>query len=485
MNTVLYLANQQIQVVVGTAGQKKISVEKAYRADVPEGSMINGMIMDTEAFLDFIKAFWAKYQLPKKDIILVINSSKFIGKTIELPKLKDSKTLEFIEREFTSIKKDENEIYGYIPLAHKDKSVRRIYASSIPEEFIKDYLDIFKEADIQVKSIYSGESSLISLAEITTAQYYQTFILLFADQFTLTALLWVDGDFYHFNSTRCFNEQGTEEYAMDVARTVSQLIQFMQAHQIEHQLEVVSLAGIPKLDTMMYQMALDGYGINVPIKAFNSSLLSTSNDDVQSYLYATSGLVSNGKWQNFLNQYGKKKRGDGTQSALKKDLIIVGAVFGVMLVATLGTFALKVVKNNTLMTLKEENNSSQVVEQVQEYDKLLSRSSFLARQYSAIADINENIDSYPICDNGIIEVIEECAENYATVTFDSFTAQSGVITITAQSGTVDEINKFIKKLNKQTIFKQVDYTGYSQNTKTGIWDIHVSCTLNEAAGRGE
>jgi hypothetical protein len=111
------------------------------------------------------------------------------------------------------------------------------------------------------------------------------------------------------------------------------------------------------------------------------------------------------------------------------------------------------------------------------------RNSFLTRQYNAIKDIDDNIYSYPVCDNDIIKVIDNCSGNYATVRFESFDANSGLVSVSAQSDTVDNINKFIKSLNEQEIFKKIDYTGYSYDSNTELWDIHVTCTLVEAAGR--
>ena len=46
MSTVIYLANQQIQVITGTPGNRKISVADCYTEDAPDGCIINGMIMD-------------------------------------------------------------------------------------------------------------------------------------------------------------------------------------------------------------------------------------------------------------------------------------------------------------------------------------------------------------------------------------------------------------------------------------------------------
>jgi hypothetical protein len=484
MSTVLYLANQQIQVVTGVGGQKKITVQKAYSAQVPEGSIINGIVMDHESFVEFIKDFWKQNQLPNKDVTLVINSSKFVGKVIELPKLKPAKTAEFIDREFADIKnEEEDQIYGYIPLTGASENMRRIYAEGISTEFIKEYLEIFREIGIEVKEIYSGESSVINLTGMTLASKYQTFVLLIADNITLTTLLWVNGNFYHFNSIRCFNEQGTEEYAMEVARSVSQIIQFMMANQVEEKLETIRIAGIPDVDISLYQEGLYSQGINVEIQAYDSNELSADKVEVQRYIEAASGLVTSGKAQNFLQVYNGNKRKKNKEKEVNTGLLVVGGVFVVMLFATLGCFIFKVVKQTQLDKLEAEINSPYVLEQVQQYDALLERNSFLARQYSAIAEVDENLLTYPVCNNEIIKDIDDCAGNYATVTFESFQADAGLVTVTAKAENVDEINKFIREMNNCDIFNQIDYTGYSYDEQTKLWDIHVTCILTEAAGR--
>ena len=69
------------------------------------------------------------------------------------------------------------------------------------------------------------------------------------------------------------------------------------------------------------------------------------------------------------------------------------------------------------------------------------------------------------------------------VTFDSFDADLGVLTMTARADTVDNINKFIRNLCGEDIFSNVDYTGYSYVESDELWMIHVTCTLAESAGR--
>ncbi|MBQ9234335.1 MAG: hypothetical protein IJ167_09940 [Lachnospiraceae bacterium] len=479
MSTVIYLANQQVQIVTGNSNGKKITINQSYTLDAPEGSIINGIVMDADSFIGFLRETWTSLRLPAKDVIVVINSSKFVGKNIEMPVLKDSKTLEFIEREFTDINKGDSYCYGYIPLAVEGKT-KRVYAENIPTDFIKDYLDIFTESGIKIKAIYSGESSIINFVAQTAGKKYGTFILEIADRMMITTLLFVNGAFYYFNSTRCFHEQESEEYAQDMARSASQIIQFMQAHQIEYPLETIILAGVNPLNIYTYSEAILQQGIQAPIQVFADEKIQ-AGVDIQNSIHATSGLVNTGKQQNFLTLFHSSKKKDEEQGGSKAGIFIIIGAVAVMLIALATAFTVRILKNRELKKAQDANDAMAM--QVTWYDMVIAENSYISAQYNSIVGLDENIYTYPVCNTEVRNLINSCAGNFAEVSFESFDADSGVVTFKATSRTVDEINLFIAELNKQDIFNSVDYSGYSYQEGTGNWDIHVNCTLAESAGR--
>lgn len=483
MRTVVYLFNKQIQVVIGTPGQKKISVSNIYTGEAPEGSIINGIIMDAELFVGFMKEFWRTYNLPTKDIVFVINSSKFIGKTIEIPPMNEKKTIEFVEREFADVNRGEELTYGMIPLGTEGK-LRKMYVEGIPTDFIKDYMDIFDAIGIKVKAIHSGEGSLISLTNMTIAQRYKTFIFEIADRMTLTTVLWVNGSFYYFNSVRCFHEQGTEDYANDIARSVSQVTQFMQAHQIEYPVEAVVLAGVEPLNLFMYQNAILQQGMQLPVVLFEDENIQAPSLEIQYQLHAASGLVinGNGKWQNYLIRYASSTNNKEKKSTSKELIYIFGTLLVMIAIFAVFIF-MKNQKQRELQKLKDYNEDPTNQMMAARSDFLVERMNFLSGQLVSVYVIEGGIYTYPVCNDKVTNQILKCAGNYAYVTFESFDADAGNVNMVAKAASVDDINKFIKALNDNEIFSDVNYTGYSYNESENLWDIHVTVTLAEAAGR--
>lgn len=485
MSTVIYLFNQKVQILTGTAGNNGINIKKSYIETAPEGSIINGIVMDVEAFVGFLKGLVADKKIMEKDTYLVVSSTKFVGRTIELPVLNEKKTLDYIMRDFADIGKTSDSLFGCVTLPGGDKKFRKVYAESIEPDFIKDYVDMFREAGVKLKGIYSGESCLIDFTAKTVAKDSSTFDLIIANDSTLSTVLWVEGAFYHYNSTRSFNNPGTEEYAADIARSVSQLNQFIQTRRIETPLEDVIIAGVNPDDIAMYAEAIREAGISTPVKAFKVRNATGFGSDGYKFVDAVSGLYTHDKKSNFLTRLVNKSTEKEGSAERKRAGYIVFGITVLMIIITALLWFVKSDKEKKFAEIDDYINSPDTVMDVTAHDKVADRNNFLNQQYRSIMDINDNINTYPLGNSTIVGYIDRCASNFAEVDYSSFDANEGRITFQAFSDDVEQINQFIKQLTNENIFKDVDYTGYRFDEYRNKWIINVTCTLAEAAGREE
>ena len=153
-----------------------------------------------------------------------------------------------------------------------------------------------------------------------------------------------------------------------------------------------------------------------------------------------------------------------------------------MIVIFIFAFLHKKNKHDELEQLEEYNNDPAILMQVEEFDKLTLRNSFLVGQYLSIASINENLDTYPWATSKVQKHIFKLAEGYATVTITSCDANSGTTNMSVMAKNPQIINEFITILMKQDIFHDVTYSGYNY-TSDEMYQVNVSCTLEEAVGR--
>ena len=480
MSTVIYLSNQQIHIVEGKKGNS-VTINRYLSYPAPQGTIINGIIMDPDTLGTFLKETWAENKLSVKDVRLVINSTKFVGQNMEIPKMQDEKTLDHIKRGFSNIDRSEEKVYGFIRLESSHKKMQRLYAESVSPDFIKDYLTFFEGIGIKLKGIYSGEGSMISLVNATAAKTYGTFMLMISDSMTLTTVLYVNRVFTYYNSVRCFHEPGTEDYAQDLTRSASQIRQFMQANQLDSELEAILLAGVDQKDLALYKSIMQEYGVQTKIEVFTDGKNIRGNDSIsaQKYLFATSGLFDSGIGGNYITRYQSKKTEKKSDSNAVYFVILA---ITIVIIAFLLAFMYKRNTRKELEQIEDYNNSPTILSQVDEYDTLTYRNSFLVGQYLSIAYINENLDTYPWATSKLRNAIFKLAEGYANVTITSCNADSGTTNMSVTASNPQVINEFITILMKQDIFHDVTYTGYSY-TSEELYQVNVSCTLEEAVGR--
>lgn len=487
MSVSVYLSNQIVQIAVGTRG-KKGTLKQVFTTMAPEGSIINGIIMDAEALEAHIKRFWEANNIPKKDVYLVVNSNKIAGKKIEVPSLNGKKTLDFIKREFADMQReDEENTLAYTSIGmNKKTKVKLLYAEMAPKEQLREFMQIFAAMGISLKGIISGEGSIIGYAQDSLTKFAKTFILQIINGNLVSNVLFVDGIFSYYNSVRCFNEPGTPEYLDDLARSLNQLEQFMNAEKIQSRVEKIFVAGTDNNNLNAYNQVIREHGVDSNAELVNTGLSTNPKllHESQTALYAVSGLFDQGAESNFLTHFSVKDDAeDKMDPQLKKYIISVIATLAVMLIGLGVAITFRLIQQSKYDKARSYNTSPTVVMQSAEYDAAVAKRDAMLAKYNSIDTVVETIDSYPVCNDEVIETIEETARGYAKIEILSFDAEEGRVTFSAKADDVNDIYKYIDKLLEEDIFMNVDHTGYTYSETDKLYDIHVTCTLAESVGR--
>ena len=487
MSTVIYISGKLIYLVSARGRGAKAVPVKAYTMPAPEGSVINGIITDPDVFMPFIRKVFHDNKLSMSDVSLVVNSTKLVGKRIELPKMNSSKRLEYIAREYNELDRgDTPPVYAYTPLySEKGGKVESIYAESVESSFVKDYMELFAESGIKLKGIYSSEGTMIKMLEQTAAKRHKTFVVQVADDNMLTNVLWVDGNFCYYSSQRCFSEPGTEEYFEECVRTLSQLTQFMKANQMDTPIENIYVAGVKGIDMDSYRTLTGGSRIEAKVDWFDCGLGTKVNRrfDLTTVLPALGGLLGQVKSNNMLSNYSTKKSEKKVDDFWRKSILLISVVAVLMIGLTVWAVLNEKKTADELDTLKQYNENPATLMQLGVYDAAVAGITEGSDRYYSYTNIINAVESYPIFNAKIIEPLERCAMGYAELEITSFDAVAGSLSFTANSERVQDINKFIARIQEEDTFSSVSYSGYSLNGSDNTWNIHVTCILAESAGR--
>lgn len=485
MSVSVYLSNQLIQVAVGSRGPKA-SVKQIYVTTAPEGSIINGIIMDADALSEHLKKFWNDNKIPTKDIYLILNSNKIVGKNIGVPNMNRKKTIEFIQREFSDMQRDEEENYlAFIPIGKdKNSKLNYIYSEFAPKDQIREFVTLFNNIGLWLKGIISGEGSIIGYANVKLAKKCKTFILQVINGNLVSNILFADGEFKYYSSIRCFNEPGSEGYYEDLARSVTQLGQFMQVQKITSKVERIFIAGTSRDELRFYSQVIKDHDIEAPCEIVDTGYGNTTGIQYESAnaLFAISGLYDFGSDSNFLNHFSLKEEKEGKVDAkTKKYILTVVIVLIIMIICFLVSLVLRLTREIKYAAVKAENDLYQT--QATFFDMEAMRRDNLAAKFNSINDLVEALDSYPVGSKELLKALEKSASGYAEIEITSFNAEQGKISFTAKSANVNDIYKYIDRLLEEEIFMKVEHTGYTYDASTDMYNIHVDCTLAEAVGR--
>ena len=379
----VYLSNKYIRIVTGDHSSGKVNIRGMYYTIDTTGCLVNGSIVDEESLLELLREQWEVQNLPKKDVYLVLDSNQFTAKVVQVPVLNEKKMMEHLGREFTDVGRISNPVYGYFPLNGEDKKakIRQVFAMAAPRDYAIQFVELFGKLGVKLSGIECANGAMIRLLDKVEQLKGKTCIVQFVDEMNLTNALLVQGRYETFNKKRLFSEPGTPGYAVETARAVSNLIQFAKAQNISQKITNVYVAGLTDEDYTIYEDSIEQINPDLTADKLESSKHFTyakTNDPYISFAnfaLAIGGMLKTDPKTNVAAQIKYTPEQIEKRKARRKVTIPVGAVIGVLVLASLVLLVRKVMLTGELKELQDYNQSESVLEACQEFDAAQSRLS--------------------------------------------------------------------------------------------------------------
>ena len=259
MITSVYISNENIQVLTGDFSKRHLEVKSCIVEAIPEKSIVNGVITNELGVKDAIQSLWDKYNLPKKNISLVIDSGTILNKKVSVPAVPKESVYPFIEEEFKDVEGFSNFLFDYYVLEDGHNGNPCILCNAASKELIGSYVRIFKSLGIALEGINTSIAAQISLINLNPATKEETQIVAVLDSTSLTSVLYIDGIYSFSSRSRLMSERGTEPSCVEIARSLSSLIQFARAENSQKPVKSVYVCGMtqneeelcPKLSAML------------------------------------------------------------------------------------------------------------------------------------------------------------------------------------------------------------------------------------------
>lgn len=487
MAEVVFLSNTNIQIASGSSTVGGVKASKLFSAPLPEGAVLNGVVMDREMLIQTIKTVWQQNKLPKSEVTLIINSPQLRANRTNAPIQPDKKTTEFIRRETADSEygRFQHPVTGWYLVGKDSKSkTQKVIYETAESDFVAGYVDIFEKAGLKLKSIHNGVQ--IATEFLTKQSAGKTVIYMILDGNSLVTIFFAEGKYYYDSTSRVFSQPSTPEFAREIYSSISSIRQFMSAQHIEANVKDVSFAGLTQPQVTTLSNDILNLDSQIDISVINTPA-GTSISEGQAafpfYVYPIAGLRKIDEKLSILKASKQSSAKAAEKSSLLKLIIPFVCIFAVVALIYAGLLVYKTSKRAELRELNDYIKNPSTLSQVAEYDAMYENMGEMGEIQGGVDLLHQDIESYPIPDSSINRRITDAARPYGVdVTFNTYSASSGVFNITASSPIVDDINMFIADLMEMDIFENVDYTGYSfvENEEESSWQINVVCTL---AGR--
>lgn len=484
--TAVYLSNNRIQALGGDGGGTEAVVTRcAASADIA-ACMFNGSVSDRDGFCRVVKQLFDENGLSKHSVALVLNTTQIITRVVKAPAKDEAGTVDFIANEFRDIERTQEPVYGYSTLAVNGKTkINRLLALTTEEKYIADFVELFKKCGITLSSVQPAVCCAVRALHYTAAAG-KTCIIQVMEDTGFASILLINGVYAYSTYTRLASAHGTPEFGSEMARSVSMIIQFAKAQQVDSDISDVYFAGFSPEDRAAAAEAIGRMSGLIGTEELGESKRIRFKCGVRlcDCLFAAGGMLMAERTVNLmrrLSRAGAKKKKLGRAARTVLLLVLLAAALAAASAALLSQ---KNSKQAQLDAINSYNNSDAVAKQMEEYNALNTALGEVNAKSDALQKARDTLAGYPLPNSGIAAELQACASGLATVEIVSYDSATGQLQFNTQAAEVDNIHTFIDKLAGVDTFEVLDYSGYEYIESAGVWSVYVTVVLAPDAGRG-
>lgn len=292
--TSLYLCSRTVYAAVGSPTARGARITAAASTQLPEGCLINGVITNEADLAEALKAFFADNKLPTGRVALIAGGSQFIHRIMELPAMSEKKRLAVLSHELSSSGAETTAPLDDYMLLSRDAKTRTdtVLATRVEQSVIAGYDALAKDAGFKLTCIDLGLAAPIKAVRTIPALQNGTFVVLQFDDDTISACLFVQGQYTYSTRSRLFNPRGTAESGTEIAQKLSGLIQFHIASKSEHQIDTVYFAGADAKDFTVCRPGCEALALKVEQFPDSPTVSLPKGTALADVLYAAGNLIA-------------------------------------------------------------------------------------------------------------------------------------------------------------------------------------------------
>ena len=241
-----------------------------------------------------LKEFFTANKLPMNRVALIAGGSQFMHRILTLPAMSEKKRMAVLSHELASGGAEVRAPLDDYMLLSRDAKTRvdTVLATRVEQSVIAGYDALAKAVGFKLYSIDLGLAAPIKAVRTIPDLQQKTFVLLQFDDDTISACLFVQGQYTYSTRSRLFNPRGSAESGTEIAQKLSGLIQFHTTSKSEHRIETVCFAGSTADDLAVCRPGCEALGLQVARFPDSPTVRLPSGTALADVLYAAGNLIA-------------------------------------------------------------------------------------------------------------------------------------------------------------------------------------------------
>ena len=241
-----------------------------------------------------LKEFFTANKLPMNRVALIAGGSQFMHRILTLPAMSEKKRMAVLSHELASGGAEVRAPLDDYMLLSRDARTRvdTVLATRVEQSVIAGYDALAKAVGFKLYSIDLGLAAPIKAVRTIPDLQQKTFVLLQFDDDTISACLFVQGQYTYSTRSRLFNPRGSAESGTEIAQKLSGLIQFHTTSKSEHRIETVCFAGSTADDLAVCRPGCEALGLQVDRFPDSPTVRLPSGTALADVLYAAGNLIA-------------------------------------------------------------------------------------------------------------------------------------------------------------------------------------------------
>lgn len=488
IQTTIYFSSKHIAVLQSRTKAKtqRLEVLRKVLAPLPEGTVLNGLIMDEESLLKAFSGVQGEL-LGFKKVVFLIETTHTVYKLSMLPKVSHKETIKLIKNDFSNKLSPDKEYvvdYAIINTPNPQKKQRLVMSCAIDNALIDAYRDFFAKVGIKLARIDTAiDAAVQMLSGVNELWGREQALICVVDHYIVSLMnLLPDGEVF-FSRTRLVSEGTGEAYFNEIADAVYSNVRSRKAANRNEKMDNIYI-----FDSNVYAPDVcRGWAEGLGFKSIYVGAKSLINaDDIKEeeadqYFYNLSAGIASVQKTLDLSKYRPDK-------PVNRRAVRIGlTVFLIMVAVSVAVINLVVLYMDIFRMTRETNeiydfvNAPETAEIIERYEVLASENGALAEQLARYEEYEDIVSETAIIRKSDIESIVAVLGDRAAITGIAFDSDKKNLILNCEASNSDDIVGYIGAIRGLKLFSRVDYIGYDmgQTSANSWYRFAVTCTVRE------